>query len=417
MIVYKFGGASVQSAAGVKNLYSIISNKEEMVVVVSAMGKTTNAMEEVLSHHFEGNTSGALGRLSEVKAYHQAIITDLDMSGLKSVDSLFAELQKFISLGCCTTCSFEELYDKVVSYGEMFSTAIISEYLKKMGIANHLIDMRKTLITDPKFRAASINYEASTLNLKHEIAEHKATIYIAQGFIGGTPKGEPTTLGREGSDYSAAAIASMLDAKSVTIWKDVDGILNADPRLFSSTQLIKQLSYIDAVELAYSGAQIIHPKTIKPLQNKAIPLFVKPFNNPTAEGSVIKDSADYISPTMPVLILKQNQILLSIGLQDFSFVLEESLQQIIILLNRYNQKINLVQSSAIKITICIDKSRYFNDIIKDLSRNFIVKYNDNLELLTIRGYTDEVLEQQTEGRTIYIKQQTRRSVRLLRNKL
>lgn len=415
MIVYKFGGASVQSAAGVKNLYSIITDKEEMVVVVSAMGKTTNAMEEVLAHHYEGNTAAALGRFCEVKAFHQTIIDNLEIKNTHNIEAIFLEVQKLLSLGCCTTCSYEQLYDKIVSYGEMLSTTIISEYLLEMGLKNHLIDMRKVLITDSKFRAASIDYPCSTANIKREISQNKAHVYIAQGFIGGTPKQEPTTLGREGSDYTAAAIASMVDAKSVTIWKDVDGILNADPRLFSSTQLIKQLSYIDAVELAYSGAQIIHPKTIKPLQNKSIPLYVKPFNNPTAEGSVIKDSADYQSPTMAVMILKRNQIMLSIGLKDFSFVLEESLQQIIILLNKYNQKINLVQSSAIKITICIDKSRYFNDIIRDLSQDFIVKYNDNLELLTIRGYTQEALLQQTEGHTIYIKQQTRRSVRLLRD--
>jgi len=414
MKVYKFGGASVRSAEGIRNILSIVSGvNDNLFIVISAMGKTTNAMEIVLEHFMKTNRKEALQKLEEVETYHYEIIKELfakPENGYVVIDSLFSELKEFIanSIGDDYDC----WYDRLVSYGEVISTRIISAYLSESGIVNEWLDMRSLLVTDSKFREANVRMDASQVRLQNAADFKTQRIYIGQGFIGANIKGDPTTLGREGSDYSAAIVANLLNAESVTIWKDVPGILNADPRLFENTVLIPELTYLDAVELAYSGAQIIHPKTIKPLENKGIPLYVSPFGNPTEKGSVIKAVTE--KPIdIPVLILRKNQVLVTIRPRDFSFVLEESLSKAFLIMNKHRLKVSLIQNSAISISVCVENNRYLTDALDELGNEFKVTYNDGLELLTIRGITDEIVAKTTKDRTILLLQRTRRSGRFL----
>jgi aspartate kinase len=300
----------------------------------------------------------------------------------------------------------------LVSYGEIISTSIVSAYLAESGIENSWLDMRKLLVTDSNHREANVRMIESQMRLKKAVDFNQNRIYVGQGFIGANIKGEPTTLGREGSDYSAAVVGNLLDAENVTIWKDVPGILNADPRIFDNTVHIPELTYLDAVELAYSGAQIIHPKTIKPLENKHIPLYVRPFSNPTEAGSVIKATAD--KPIdVPILILRKNQVLVTVRPRDFSFVLEESLSKAFTIMNKHRLKVSLIQSSAISISVCVDKTRYLTDALDELGNEFKVTYNEGLELLTIRGINDEIVQKTTTDRTILLSQRTRRIGRFL----
>ena len=414
MKVYKFGGASVRNGAGVRNLIEIAGRVgEPLAVVVSAMGKTTNALEEVLHHAVNGESASARAGLDAVKKSHEQIMDELSLYDRDLFYTTFSELEKRL-LHLSSLPGYDMAYDGLVSYGELLSTAIVASYARQCGVDAVRVDMRECLITDDRYREASVDFSESTIRLRKAV-ECGAEMFVMQGFIGGTLQGRATTLGREGSDYTAAAVASMLGCESVTIWKDVEGILSADPRIFRDVTLIERLSYADAVELAYSGAQIIHPKTIKPLQNKNIPLYVRPFGAPDKPGSCICRWDDYRPPQVPVLILKRSQVLLSVEPKDFSFALEESLEKIFTTLNRHRQKVNLVQSSAVRISVSVDASRYFDDLVAELQRDFAVRYNDNLELLTIIGYTWDVVERESIGHTIYIRQQTRRSIKLLRD--
>ena len=276
--------------------------------------------------------------------------------------------------------------------------------------------MRGLLVTDSNFREANVRIDESQIRLQIAADFTKNRIYIGQGFIGANIKGHSTTLGREGSDYSAAVVGNLLNAESVTIWKDVPGILNADPRLFEDTVHIPELTYLDAVELAYSGAQIIHPKTIKPLENKNIPLYVRPFGNPSEAGSVIKATIE--KPIdVPILIVRKNQVLITVRPRDFSFVLEESLLKAFAVMNKHRLKVAMIQSSAISISVCVDNSRYLAGALDELGNDFKVTYNDGLELLTIRGITDEIVQKTTHGRVLLLTQRTRRSGRYLMKEL
>jgi len=418
MKVYKFGGASVRSAEGIRNIFNIVSGVDDnLFIVISAMGKTTNAMEVVLEHFMKASRNEALQKLTEVEVYHYDIIAELFKNpnkGRASIDPLFAELKNLISYGIGD--DYDLWYDRLVSYGEIISTRIVSAFLTESGIDNEWLDMRNLLVTDSNFREANVRMDDSQARLRNAVDFKIHRIFIGQGFIGANLKGDPTTLGREGSDYSAAVVANLLDAQSVTIWKDVPGILNADPRLFENTVLIPELTYLDAVELAYSGAQIIHPKTIKPLENKGIPLFVSPFGNPTEMGSVIKATTE--KPIdIPVLILRKNQVLVTVRPRDFSFVLEESLSKAFVIMNKHRLKVSLIQSSAISISVCVENNRYLTGALDELGNEFKVSYNDGLELLTIRGITDEIVEKTTIGRTILLMQRTRRSGRYLMKEL
>lgn len=418
MKVYKFGGASVKSADGIRNIVRIVSGIEgNLFIVVSAMGKTTNAMEIVLDNFMKADRAASLEKLAEVEIYHNEIIAELftePAKGNAAVKPLFDELKGFITNGVGD--DYDRWYDRLVSYGEVISTKIVSEFLAESGVDNAWLDMRGLLVTDSNFREANVRMDESQVRLKAAADYSKNRIYIGQGFIGANIKGDPTTLGREGSDYTAAVVGNLLDAESVSIWKDVPGILNADPRIFENTVHIPELTYLDAVELAYSGAQIIHPKTIKPLENKNIPLFVRPFGNPTGEGSVIKAKTQ--KPIdVPVLILRKNQVLVTVRPRDFSFVLEESLSKAFAVMNKHRLKVSLIQSSAISISVCVDNTRYLTGALDELSNEFKVNYNENLELLTIRGINKEIIAQTTSGRDILLSQKTRRTARFLMKEL
>ncbi len=418
MKVYKFGGASVKSADGVRNLKYIVEDcTEPLFIIISAMGKTTNALEEVIDAVMKGNKTQAAALFTKIEDYHNSIIADLFEKGEvpASVLKLYKECREVIGGPTPQNTDFERTYDSIVSFGELISTTVISEYLNWRGVRNHWVDMRKCLITDNNHKYANVDIDISSILLAKEIENATENIFIGQGFIGATIGGQTTTLGREGSDYSAAVTASILDAESVSIWKDVVGILNADPKIFPNTSYIPELTYLDAIELAYSGAQIIHPKTIKPLQNKDIPLYVRPFGDKHARGSVIKGEIE--SPVeIPILILKRRQVLMTIRPQDFSFVLEERLAKIFILLESYNIKTNLIQTSAVSMSLCIDDSRHLSQAVDELSaEGFVVECASGMELLTIRGYDKQQLEQYSrDNDVVFLSQRTRKLVRIVR---
>lgn len=405
--VYKFGGASVKDAAGVRNLESIVrAAGGDLMVVVSAMGKTTNALERVVEFLDAGKEEQALDQWVDIIDYHVAVMKEL---GLQPGSDI--RLQGEIPFD--PQLPLDENYDQVVSLGEIMSTQIVAVYLLKQGLSVEWWNMPKLLRTDNTWREAKVDNEtsAATIRAGWERA-NRPSIVVTQGFIGGTAEGKRTTLGREGSDYTAALLGNYLDAESVTIWKDVPGILNADPRLEPDTILIPSLRYQDAVELSYSGAQIIHPKTIRPLENKQIPLFVKPFGDPGAAGSKI--AADGVGPIdVPVYIWRKNQLLITMRAKDFAFVLEESLSEIFEIIHRHRLKVALIQSSAVTISVCVDNTRFVPEAIEELKQHFNVTYNDHLSLLTIRGTTPEILERAKADRTIMLSQTTRRTARLV----
>lgn len=408
MRVYKFGGASVRNAEGIRNLAHIVSLAEsDLIVVVSAMGKTTNALERVLNALWTGDTATAQQEWTTLIGYHTAILHELglppDILPIHDIPALQ------------DATNYDLSYDQLVSWGELISTTIVNAYLQTQGIDSEWLDMTHLLRTDATFRDADVDMGVSALQVRSSVTQSDRHVFVAQGFIGGTAGGLRTTLGREGSDYTAALLGNMLDAESVTIWKDVPGILNADPRLVENTVLIPELTYNDAVELSYSGAQIIHPKTIRPLENKSIPLYVKPFADPLAAGSVI--SATARGPIdVPVYIWRKNQILITMRAKDFAFVLEESLSRIFDIIHRHRLKVSLIQSSAVTISVCVDSSRYVEEAIGELQRDYRVTYNEGLSLLTIRGTTQEIITRETQGRTILLSQTTRRTARyVMRN--
>lgn len=405
--VYKFGGASVKNAEGVRNVEKIVRMVEgDLMVVVSAMGKTTNALERVVEALAAGQEEKALQQWVDIIDFHVAIMKELGLQ--PGVD---IRLQGEIPYDPAK--SFDENYDQIVSLGEIMSTQIVAVYLLKQGLPVEWWNMPKLLRTDETWREARVDNETSASIIRSGWNRHqRPRVVVAQGFIGGTADGRRTTLGREGSDYTAALLGNYLDAESVTIWKDVPGILNADPRIEPNTVLIPSLRYQDAVELSYSGAQVIHPKTIRPLENKQIPLFVKPFGDPTAEGSRIAE--DGVGPIdVPVYIWRKNQILITMRAKDFAFALEESLSDIFEIINRHRLKVSLIQSSAVTISVCVDNTRFVPEAIAELQKHFNVTYNENLSLLTIRGTTPEILEKAKNGKTIMLSQTTRRTARLV----
>lgn len=407
MRVYKFGGASVKDANGVRNVEKIVRMVEDdLMVVVSAMGKTTNALERVVELLDAGKEEQALSQWVDIIDFHVAIMKEL---GLQPGSDI--RLQGEIPYD--PTLPFDENYDQIVSLGEIMSTQIVAVYLLKQGLSVEWWNMPKLLRTDNTWREAKVDDATSAAVIRAGWERPKRPkIVVTQGFIGGTADGKRTTLGREGSDYTAALLGNYLDAESVTIWKDVPGILNADPRIEPNTVLIPSLRYQDAVELSYSGAQIIHPKTIRPLENKQIPLLVKPFGDPTAEGSRI--SEDGVGPIdVPVYIWRMNQLLITMRAKDFAFVLEESLSEIFEIIHRHRLKVSLIQSSAVTISVCVDNTRFVEDAIEELKQHFNVTYNDHLSLLTIRGTTPEILERAKDGRTVMLSQTTRRTARLV----
>lgn len=418
MKVYKFGGASVRNADGVRNLLAIVRGQSELFIIVSAMGKTTNALERVFDAVRKGDKATATREIDESQSYHRAIAADLFGEGcrVEKADRFFDELREFISAEQYDETRAEEWYDRTVAYGELISTSIVAEYLTREGVANRWIDMRKCFITQPRHKDANVLIDESAPLLRRETAGSEARVFIGQGFIGSAPDGSTTTLGREGSDYSAAVAANILDAESMTVWKDVAGVLNADPKIFPDAHKIDALNYVDTIELAYSGAQIIHPKTIKPLQNKHIPLYVRPFGDRTASGTVIDDSAPTVHT--PIIILKRNQNILTLRSRDLSFVLEEKFPIVFSTLERFRIKCNLIHNTAIALSLCLEESWHIEQAAAALrSEGFDTEIIPDVELLTIhhRNGTDTSRYTGDESK-ILIAQTTPDTIRVARRR-
>jgi aspartate kinase len=426
MKVFKFGGASVKDAEAVKNVATILKRyaNENSVVVVSAMGKTTNALERLTDaafFHSENNEEkkeNAVTILNEIKKYHFDIIEQLfpdkNHSIYNEINNSFVELDWAIEDE--PTHSYSHEYDQMVSIGEIISTKIVAAYLNEVEIACKWQDARDFIQTDNTYREGNVDWELTQqLVNKHllpTLSTEKPTVIVTQGFIGGTSENFTTTLGREGSDYTAAIIAYTTNAESVTIWKDVPGVLNADPKWFDDTKKLEQLSYQDAIELAYYGATVIHPKTIKPLQNKKIPLYVKSFLKPEETGTTINEAQSPLS--LPCFIFKVNQVLLSISPKDFSFIVEENFSAIFKLFAEKQVKINMMQNSAISFSICIDNDLHrLPDLIKTLQKEYRVLYNENLELITIRYYDQATIDRVTKNKKVLLEVKSRYTVQLV----
>lgn len=417
MKVYKFGGASVKNADGVRNLLNIVSGEEELFIIVSAMGKTTNALEGVFHAMQQGDEPLAMERIDESYAYHRGIIDDLmgaDVT-IEQVDLLFRQLRNTVKNTIYRPSDAELWYDTIVAFGELVSTTIVSNYLNGHGVPNRWVDMRRAFLTEQRHKDANVNIEATAVRLKREIADSGVTVFVGQGFIGGAPDGTTTTLGREGSDYSAAIVAHVLDAESMSVWKDVDGILNADPKIFPDAKKLARLNYMDTIEMAYSGAQIIHPKTIKPLQQKNIPLYVRPFGDKHAPGSVI--TGDVERAYEPIMIQKSNQVLLNLHSRDLSFVLEEKFAKVFTTFDSHRIRINLVHNSAVNLYMAVDASWHIDDAISELRADgFDVEKNEDVEMVTIRYYNDELYQRYAFDERIIIRQTTPHSLRFVRTK-
>ena len=417
MKVYKFGGASVRNADGVRNLAHIVDGESDLFIIVSAMGKTTNALERVFTHMQNGRKEEANEEIKQVQEYHAAIIDDLwgEPTNINEVTLLFGQLRNIVNDIVYRQSDAELWYDTIVAYGELISTTIISKYLNHIGMRNRWIDMRTTLLTNQRHKDANVDIKASKHRLRASIENTGVGVFVGQGFIGGAPDGTTTTLGREGSDYSAAVVAHILNAESMSVWKDVEGVLNADPKLFKEAVKIDALNYLDTIELAYSGAQIIHPKTIKPLQNKNIPLYVRPFGDKTKPGTVINSETPHV--TIPIMIYKPNQVLLIIRSKDFSFVMEEQFGEIFSMLDSYRIKTHLINNSAVDLGLCVDASWHIDELTKALEEEgYQVEKTEDVGLLTIRNYNSELYDRYVHGQQHIIRQVNPESVRVvLRN--
>jgi len=408
MLVYKFGGVSVKDAKGIKNLVEILSEIDEnLVIVVSAMGKMTNAFEKLINSYFSKIEFSIY--LKFIVDYHRQIILELDIDSClfnEYLTLLETELEQKVS----DNYNFE--YDRIVGYGELFSTIIIFTYVRKKIGKTNWVDIRDIIKTNSNYRFAKVDWESTLINIKNRIDFSKKKIFLTQGFIASDNLGNTTSLGREGSDYSAAILAYGLNAKNITIWKDVAGVLNGDPRIFKNTTLIEQLSFYDAIELAFFGAQVIHPKTIQPLKNKSIPLFVKSFLEPSATGTLISNEKSKIKT--PIVIIKDNQVLLSITSRDFSFIDEDNISNIFSILSKYNTKVNLMQNGAVSFSIVVDfLTRTFDQMIGAIQGTFDLRYNSNLKLITIRNYSKEKINELTKNKSIYLEQKSRNTAQYL----
>jgi len=412
MLVFKFGGASVKDVEGVKNLKNIIQlyENQTILVVVSAMGKMTNAFEEVVKMFYKKEEYAR--KLQEIADYHQILINGLFEDKTEITASLSDHIQRIKDyLESVDGQRYDEIYDQVISNGELISTLIISTYLNQEGVGNRWLDARKYLKTDATFREAKVNWVATQSSI--DLLEQNVKLFITQGFIGGTFDNKTTTLGREGSDYTASIFAHCLKAESVTIWKDVPGVLSADPRLFSEYQKFDQLSYTEAVEMTYYGATVIHPKTIKPLQNSNIPLYVKPFLQPEEAGTII-NSGEFLQKNISAIIVKKNQLLISIATKDFSFISELNISHIYEIFAKLNLKCNVSQNSALSFTVCLDyDDMKFEELIKSLETSFKVRYNENVTLYTIRHYNSNILQKILEGKTVILEQLSRSTAQIV----
>lgn len=415
MKVFKFGGASVKDAPAIRNLSHIVNHYNEgpLLVVVSAMGKSTNALEAILLKAYRNEPyAEALEKLTQ---YHQSIIQELSLSNETATTNFIAELFGTIPdiLNVILTKeNFNLLYDKVISVGELASTRIVSDYLNTIGIKSQWMDARQLIRTDSTFREAKVNWEYTCLNINRQLKPlFSESIVLTQGFIAADINNNTTTLGREGSDFSAAIFAFCLNAKEVVIWKDVEGVLNADPKRMPMAIKYPELPYQEAAEMTYYGASVIHPKTIKPLANKKIPLWVKPFGNLAAAGTCIHDCSPKALP--PAIIFKPNQCLLSFRTKDLSFVDEHSLSQIFQAVDSLNIKLNLMQNSAISFSICIDQSTKVPVLLEALKPDFDIYYNESLELITVKNYDTATIDTISSNRKILLEQRTRNNYQIV----
>nr|WP_299031486.1 aspartate kinase [uncultured Tenacibaculum sp.] len=391
MRIFKFGGASVKDANGVKNVAKVLQHEgtENTLVVISAMGKMTNAFEQVVNDYFYKKES-LKDSLSFVEGFHQNMLNNLFSTNhevYNKVNHLFGELSGFMTRN--TSKDYNYVYDQMVGFGEFLSTTIVSAYLSEIGVENQWLDVREYIKTDGTYRDAKINWEQTQQQIQEKVDVSK--LNITQGFLGGFGT-ETTTLGREGSDYTAGIFAYCLDADSVTIWKDVQGVLNADPRVFSETALLQEISYTEAIEMAFYGASVIHPKTIQPLEQKNIPLYVRSFEDVTKSGTCV-GRGKKITPEVPCFIVKKNQILVAISAKDFSFMVEDNISDVFKKLHDYNLKVNLIQNSAISFSVCIeDKYNNFENFYNDLKGAYKIRAYKDTTLYTIRHFNDEAIK-------------------------
>lgn len=414
MRVFKFGGASVKDAEGVKNVAKVLKTVgfNNTLIVISAMGKTTNAMEEVIDCYFNRKDELQIA-IQDVMKFHNQILLDLFENDAHAVftevKTLFDELQLFLRTNKSPDYSF--VYDQVIGYGELVSTTIVSHYLKTINIENTWLDVRHYVKTDNYYRRANVDWERT----QEQISKHvnTNTLNITQGFLGSDANNFTTSLGREGSDYTAAIFAYSLNAESVTIWKDVPGVLNADPRYFENAQLLHQISYREAIELAFYGASVIHPKTLQPLQRKEIPLHVKSFIKPENKGTAVSKGKT-LEPEVPCFIVKKNQVLISLSSLDFSYIIEKNISHIFSLLHKYKMKVDVIQNSAISFSVCVDNI-YDNlhKLLQELKAKFKVTCYENVNLYTIKHYTDDSIKTIEKDKTLLLKQLTQQTVQIV----
>ena len=413
MDIFKFGGASVKDASSVKNVLQVLKKTgiDDKLIVVSAMGKMTNAFELVISEYLQtGNIPG--DSLNYIKDYHYQLSEELfgasEGNVFTKINEFFKELQNFMKHN--KSVQYDFVYDQIVCYGELISTTIVSEYLKSQDITHTWIDARNFIKTDSTYRDATVNWQET----QEKISELKpGKLYLTQGFIGTDANNFTTTLGREGSDYTAAIFAYCLNAEKVTIWKDVPGVLNGDPRVFENSTLLNQISYEEAIELAFYGASVIHPKTLQPLQRKEIPLFVRSFLDPDGKGTAVSKGQTLI-PAIPCFIVKKNQVLISLSSLDFSFMVEENISEIFRLFHLYQMKVDLIQNSAISFSVCVD-NRFNNleKLIQHLKARFKVDYLTEVSLYTIRHFDEKAINSLEKDKDVLLKQVTHNTVQLV----
>lgn len=407
MRIFKFGGASVKDAEGVRNVAEVLRRQgfAHTIVVVSAMGKTTNAMEKVVEAYL-ADTGDSDAALAEVRGYHAEILSELfpdpAHSVHESVRRLFEEVQGFMAWNKSPNYNF--VYDQVVGYGELLSTRIVSAYLQEAGIPNTWLDVRELIQTNGNYREAEIEWELTDESLAG--VDWGKGLHITQGFLGSDSNNFTTTLGREGSDYTGAILAYALDAESLTIWKDVPGVLNADPRKFGETQLLRKISYGEAIELAFYGASVIHPKTLQPLQRKQIPLHVRSFLDPESPGTVV-DQGLAIEPKVPCYIVKEGMTLIRLYSKDFSFIGEKNISELFHILHQHRLKVDLIQNSAISFSVCC-KDTYggLSRAMDALQESFRTEVLEGASLLTIRHFEEESARKLLNGRPVWVEQRT-----------
>lgn len=426
--VFKFGGASVKGAEGVRNVADILENQGEkpIVAVISAMGKTTNALETLLGYFLCGDAVSMVETYHRIKDFHfnvlEELFQDRDHQVFSEVEDLFRNLRVYLSgkrLVNEHTYNYDFEYDQIVVFGELISSCIVFHFLLLRGLAVEIQDARDLIRTDSTYRDANVNWKLTKKLIRENIqsclhsGSNPVNIVLTQGFIGRDSKGYSTTLGREGSDFSAAILAFALQSKEVTIWKDVPGVMNADPKWMKQARKLDLLSYREAIELAYFGASILHPKTIKPLENANIRLRVKSFLHPEEEGTLI-ENLDTWEIHCPIFIRKKNQVLLSVSPKDFSFIQEENLSQIFAILTTLRVKVNVMQNSAISFSICVDGNHQsLPELIAALKKKYKVRYNDGLELITIRHYHSRDIQRITRNKKVFLEQKTRNTVHLV----